>query len=203
MSLIFLFKFHWRLQHGSSYLERGRESRLVIDNVTYDYQGEYQCRATNYINGQERHVTSEPISLQVVGAPLVLRSSPAASIVPVRKGEAAHLSLVVCADPRPRHVAWEWGSMRLEAGNSFGKYCGAAEVPSIFNEKLMVFLVNRSISRWRRNARHSWGLLLGYVAYHRNRFAWFTAVLFGGGKWSWNWSTRCSLECRGYVYRCI
>lgn len=48
-------------------MERGRESRLVIDNITYDYQGEYECRATNYINGQERTVASEPILLQVVG----------------------------------------------------------------------------------------------------------------------------------------
>lgn len=51
----------------SGYLERGHESRLVIDNVTYDYQGEYECRASNYINGQERTVASEPVSLQVVG----------------------------------------------------------------------------------------------------------------------------------------
>lgn len=56
-----------RIKSGSSYLERGHESRLVIDNVTYDYQGEYECRATNYINGQERTVASEPVSLQVVG----------------------------------------------------------------------------------------------------------------------------------------
>lgn len=115
-----MLSFYSRLSHGSAYLERGRESRLVIDNVTYDYQGEYECRASNIINGQERIVSSDPISLQVVGAPLVLRLNPNTNSVPVRKGEAANLSLVVCADPRPRHVAWEWGSMRLEAGNSFG-----------------------------------------------------------------------------------
>jgi Immunoglobulin I-set domain len=51
----------------TGYLNRGTESRLVIDNVTYDYQGEYECQATNNINGQERSVTSESISLQVVG----------------------------------------------------------------------------------------------------------------------------------------
>lgn len=55
------------MKSGSSYLERGHESRLVIDNVTYDYQGEYECRASNFINGQERTVASEPVSLQVVG----------------------------------------------------------------------------------------------------------------------------------------
>lgn len=101
-------------------MERGRESRLVIDNVTYDYQGEYECRATNYINGQERTVASDLISLQVVGAPQVLRLNPAMHTVTVRKGDEASLSLVVCADPRPRHVAWEWGSLRLEAGAAFG-----------------------------------------------------------------------------------
>lgn len=62
---ILLLIFMLRLKTG--YLERGQASRLVIDNVTYDYQGEYECRATNVINGQERTVASEPVSLQVVG----------------------------------------------------------------------------------------------------------------------------------------
>lgn len=48
-------------------MERGNEPRLVIDNVTYEYQGEYECRATSYINGQERVAISDPVSLQVVG----------------------------------------------------------------------------------------------------------------------------------------
>lgn len=162
-----------RSKSGSSYLERGRESRLVIDNITYDFQGEYECRATNYINGQERTVASEPILLQVVGkcyfcfysafisslltvfinsthaicikrmqfnlykkkitnfvgltlfhfvaylgAPQILRTT--SHSVSVHRGDEAILTLIVCADPRPRHVAWEWGSLRLEVGASFG-----------------------------------------------------------------------------------
>lgn len=62
-----IFTLFTRIAHGSKFVERGSEPRLVIDNVTYDYQGEYECRATNYINGQERVAVSEPISLQVVG----------------------------------------------------------------------------------------------------------------------------------------
>ncbi|XP_037942778.1 uncharacterized protein LOC119675644 [Teleopsis dalmanni] len=32
------------------------------------------------------------------------------------------MSLVVCADPRPHRVAWEWGSLRLEAGNGIERF---------------------------------------------------------------------------------
>lgn len=107
---------------GNAFLERGRESRLVIDNVTYDFQGEYECRASNFINGQERSTTSDAISLQVVGAPQVLRPPHSSGYqVSVKRGESASLTLVVCADPRPRHVAWEWGSLRIEAGSGVGK----------------------------------------------------------------------------------
>ncbi|CAG9762656.1 unnamed protein product [Ceutorhynchus assimilis] len=40
----------------------------------------------------------------------------------VESGQTVDLSMVVCADPRPRSVAWEWGSLRLEAGNEMGKF---------------------------------------------------------------------------------
>lgn len=99
-------------------IERGRESRLVLSNITYDYQGEYECQAINIINGQERIVASEPVILEVVGAPQVLHFS---SAIEAHRGDNVALSLVVCADPRPRHVSWEWGSLRLEAGDSYGK----------------------------------------------------------------------------------
>lgn len=57
------------------------------------------------------------------GAPLILRpNSESGHTVSVKRSDSAVLSLVVCADPRPRHVAWEWGSLRLEAGAGIGKY---------------------------------------------------------------------------------
>lgn len=52
--------------------------------------------------------------------------------VSVRKGDEASLSLVVCADPRPRHVAWEWGSLRLEAGAGFGISSDSSAVVILF-----------------------------------------------------------------------
>lgn len=57
-----------------------------------------------------------------VGAPQVLRTNPSSHLISVRKGEKATLTLTVCADPRPRHVAWEWGSLRLEAGAQYGTF---------------------------------------------------------------------------------
>lgn len=56
----------------------------------------------------------------LLGAPQVLRHTVMPEIM-IEKGETAHLSMVVCADPRPRVVAWEWGSLRLEEGNEMGK----------------------------------------------------------------------------------
>ncbi|XP_044269442.1 irregular chiasm C-roughest protein isoform X2 [Tribolium madens] len=101
--------------------ERGRDAKLYIANVTYDYQGEYRCKVTNIIKGEERSELSEPIILQVHGAPQVLRQSATPEVF-VEKGQLADLSMVVCADPRPRIVAWEWGSLRLEAGSEMGRY---------------------------------------------------------------------------------
>lgn len=59
-------------------------------------------------------------NLYLLGAPQVLRHTVTPEII-VEKGDTAHLSMVVCADPRPRIVAWEWGSLRLEEGNEMGK----------------------------------------------------------------------------------
>lgn len=60
--------------------------------------------------------------LLIVGAPQVLRLNTSPHTISVRKGDEAVLTLTVCADPRPRHVAWEWGSLRLEAGAAYGTY---------------------------------------------------------------------------------
>lgn len=58
----------------------------------------------------------------------MLRLNPSSHIITVRKGDEASLTLIVCADPRPRNVAWEWGSLRLEAGTSYGTHGGGNSV---------------------------------------------------------------------------
>lgn len=52
----------------------------------------------------------------------MLRLHPSMHTVSVKRGEPASLTMVVCADPRPQLVAWEWGSLRLEAGTGIGAY---------------------------------------------------------------------------------
>lgn len=62
------------------------------------------------------------MSFSLAGAPQVLRHSGTREVVVVARGQDALLRLVVCADPRPRRAAWEWGSQKLEAGDDLGRY---------------------------------------------------------------------------------
>ena len=54
------------------------------------------------------------------GAPLIMTHLSKHDVVAYR-GHNAALNVVVCADPRPRRAAWEWGSMLLEAGAGVGR----------------------------------------------------------------------------------
>ena len=44
-------------------LIRAHTQEFVIENVTYDYQGEFVCKATNDINGEERTVQSDAVKV--------------------------------------------------------------------------------------------------------------------------------------------
>lgn len=83
---IYLSNFNWGNDHfhyrwariftdGRLPLECGTGQRLIVTNVTYEQQGQYICLASNKINGHRREVKSDPVSLQVVGAPRVMYTS--------------------------------------------------------------------------------------------------------------------------------
>jgi len=77
---------------------RAHTQEFVIENVTYDDQGEFACIATNIINGEERKVQSEPVKVEVTGAPQVLRSKAQKfKMVPI--GDDAILEVEFCANP--------------------------------------------------------------------------------------------------------
>ncbi|XP_057318391.1 kin of IRRE-like protein 2 isoform X1 [Microplitis mediator] len=97
--------------------ECGKGQRLILTNVTYQQQGQYICLASNTINGKVREVKSIPVSLEVVGAPRVVKPlSTEKYIVSTTEGSPARLEIRLCSNPKPRLVAWEWGSTRLHAG---------------------------------------------------------------------------------------
>ena len=48
-------------------LKRGYEDKLVIEDTSYDHQGEYVCEAVNVIGDQKKSVQSEPIRMEVRG----------------------------------------------------------------------------------------------------------------------------------------
>ena len=60
---------------------RGSKPELRIPNVTYDFQGEYVCRAFNKIGGREKSVQSEPVTVQVVGKCIIYKKKKSLAIL--------------------------------------------------------------------------------------------------------------------------
>ena len=98
-------------------LIRGYEKQLVIRNATYDYQGEFVCKATNTINNEERSVQSDGIFVEVSGAPQVMKHMITQHEVRVQTGEDAVLEVLFCSDPKPNQT-WHLGDMGKGTGNS-------------------------------------------------------------------------------------
>ncbi len=101
-------KYQW-LQRLISHeiLVRGHEKNLVLSNVSYVHQGEFVCKAENQIRGEDRSIQSEPIHVDVKGAPEVRKFSP--EDVHVQDGEEARIEVRFCSDPVPK-ISWHLGS---------------------------------------------------------------------------------------------
>ncbi|XP_034935070.1 kin of IRRE-like protein 2 [Chelonus insularis] len=99
-------------------IDYGKGQRLILTNVTYEQQGQYICIASNTINGKTRQVKSTPVTLEVVGAPKIIKPlNNEKYVISTTETSPARLEIRLCSNPKPRLVAWEWGnSIRLHAG---------------------------------------------------------------------------------------
>ena len=103
-------------------LIRGYNHQLFIENVTYEHQGEYVCKAINEINGETRSVQSDPITLEVTGAPQIM--SPFDGMT-IGEGQDATLWTRFCADPLPEqlwHLGGSGDNIILAAGTTHGRF---------------------------------------------------------------------------------
>ena len=118
-------KFQW-LQKLPTHevLVRGVNQHLHIGNVTYEHQGEFVCKAVNVINGEQRSVQSDPIIVEVTGAPQVTQFGAIKEVI-VGNGEDAVLEVRFCADPLPEQL-WHLGetgdNMILAAGSRHKRF---------------------------------------------------------------------------------
>ena len=67
---------------------------------------------------------SELLRVQVTGRPMLTKTSQemsSKSLQHATSTENAELSMTFCADPPPRAVRWEWGSMVLLEGETHGR----------------------------------------------------------------------------------
>ena len=123
--------FTWvrHTQAGDSVM--GHEKNLIITGVSYRDQGHYECRATNYIKGQEMVVKSKLLHLNVTGPP---RFEEKRSEVFIVQGTDAVVSVEFCADPAPV-LRWELGGPKhnvvLYSDTEHEKFSVPKEVPAI------------------------------------------------------------------------
>lgn len=109
---------------------RGHEKNLIITGLTYRDQGQYECRATNFIRGEEKFVKSTLIAVNVTGAPKVKERR---SEVFILRGTDAIVKVEFCADPLPKQT-WHLGgpghSVLLSSECSHEKFSVLKEEPS-------------------------------------------------------------------------
>jgi len=104
---------------------KGKGRVINLRNVTYDQEGLWRCSAFNEIKGKERKVHSEVLRIGVSGKPLPMalkleERNGHSYMAPL--GQEAVLSVAFCSDPPPRKLRWEWGSLKLDQGQSRGRF---------------------------------------------------------------------------------
>lgn len=110
-------EYQWlQMQPNQEVRIRGYAKQLVIENVTYDHQGEFVCEAINEIKGQKRSTQSDPLKVEVSGAPQILKYSAKKEVV-VGIGTDAVLEVEFCANPLSNQ-SWHLGDMGTGTGNN-------------------------------------------------------------------------------------
>ncbi|KAK2709078.1 kin of IRRE-like protein 2 isoform X2 [Artemia franciscana] len=122
-----LFKWFQKTEDGM--IPRGEGRFLVLSSMSYEYQGEYHCSASNIISNRERSAISSSISVKITGPPQFVPFTD--QHVTVTKGEDAILRLAFCSNPKPSKITWQWGHITLEAGAGLqGRYVAEAIIKS-------------------------------------------------------------------------
>ena len=108
--------YQWLHQQGpGGQVEVVAASRdLELQALGYREAGDYICRVTNTISGEERSAESEVITIQVEGEPQLLGE---ASVV-ASTGDTALLEQVLCSDPPATTTTWQWDQVVLGPGGS-------------------------------------------------------------------------------------
>ena len=113
----------WQRQAGpaAAPVLRARGPALRLSNASYEDEGMWSCAVVNKIKGEERRVASPAVRVGVRGAPRQ-RQGVRPGTVTVSSGEAARLVVEFCADPPPRQLVWQWGSLTLSRDSSRGRF---------------------------------------------------------------------------------
>ena len=105
--------YEWYQHTMDGEVRRGTSKNLVLANLRYDDQGDYECRATNTIRGKlVSAANTQHIKLNVSGAPVTPEKLSRVSVV---RGTDALVRVEFCADPAPK-LTWQLGG--LEGGQS-------------------------------------------------------------------------------------
>ena len=97
----------------------GYEPNLVIENINYDHQGQFVCKASNVVGKEKREIQSQTIEVSVKGKPQISYSTKSEFVF--KTGEDATVGVEFCANPRPKQT-WDIGPVapdgrRVELGS--------------------------------------------------------------------------------------
>ena len=96
---------------------RSYNEYLDIESVGYSDQGQYQCIATNVIQGERMEVSSSFVTISVTGPPQVVRKS--GGVIGLDGGDV-RLEAELCSDPSPMETTWTWDQVVLPSGGQMG-----------------------------------------------------------------------------------